>query len=237
MKNLFRKAIIHLLSLSTKRSGYISAKDTVFAAKLEGLSVCDYVEKLWNSQGDTQKVIDQIALHGVFVENAHILEIGAGTGRYLEKTLEKCTPPPMLYESYETASDWAKYLQQTYPIVSREANGISLKDTLDNSIDFLHSHGVFVYLPFLISYRYFKEIWRVVKLNGNVVFDIYSEDCMDEHNLENWLKSEHKYPCFLSKNYVASLFEQKGFKLIDTFKHPHGAGESEYLLFKRVSLD
>jgi phospholipid N-methyltransferase len=211
--------------------GYIPAKETISAAKREGLSVCDYVEKLWGKQGDTQKVINQMASCGLFdVENPHVLEIGAGTGRYLEKVLEKCRPAK--YEIYEIARDWAEWLQSTYPIVSHEADGMSLSQTSDHSIDILHAHGVFVYLPFLISYRYFREIWRVMKSGGSVIFDIYSEDCMDEATVEKWLSSEHDYPCFLSKGYVISLFERQGFSLVATFMNSHGEGRSEYLVFE-----
>jgi len=212
--------------------GYISAKETISAAKREGLSVCDYVERLWGKPGDTQRVIQQIASWGVFdVENPHILEIGAGTGRYLEKVLEKCKPAK--YEIYEIARDWAEWLQSTYPIVSHEADGMSLSQTSDHSVDILHAHGVFVYLPFLMSYRYFKEIWRVVKNGGSIIFDICSEDCMDEATVEKWLSSEHYYPCFLSKGYVISLFERQGFSLFATFMNSYGEGRSEYLVFER----
>lgn len=134
--------------------GYISTKETVSAAEREKLSICDYVEKLWAKQGDTRRVIEQMASCGAFgITNPNVVEIGTGTGRYLEKVLEKCKPTK--YESYETARDWAEWLQSKYPIVvSHEADGVSLKQTLANSVDLIHAHGVFVYLPFLASYRY-----------------------------------------------------------------------------------
>jgi hypothetical protein len=212
--------------------GYISAKETVSAAERNGLSVCDYVEKLWYQQGDTQRVIDQISSCGIFrAENINIVEIGTGTGRYLEKVLGKCNPEK--YESYETARDWSEWLQSKYQIVSHNADGVSLKQTSSYSVDLLHAHGVFVYLPFLVSYRYWIETWRVMRNDGIVVFDIYSEDCLEERTVEKWLNSEHTYPCFLSKEYVISLFAKHGFSLIKTFMHPHGKGQSEYLMFVR----
>ena len=215
--------------------GYISASETVSAAEREGLSVCDYVENLWDQQGDTQRVIDQMASCGVFeAKNQIVLEIGAGTGRYLEKVLIKCRPAK--YESYETARDWTEWLQSKYPIVSHEADGVSLKQTATDSVDFLHAHGVFVYLPFLVAYRYWIEMWRVVKDRGWVVFDIYSEDCMDEQTVEKWLASEHNYPSFLSKDYIISLFEKHGFSFRDAFTNRHGKGRSEYLVFVRNNM-
>jgi len=216
--------------------GYISAKETISAAEREGLSVCDYVEKLWNNQGDTQRVIDQMASCGVFeAKSPNVIEIGPGTGRYLEKVLEECRPAK--YEIYETARDWAEWLQSKYKIVSHEADGVSLRQTQDSSVDLLHAHGVFVYLPFLVSYRYWLEMWRVIRIGGWVVFDIYSEDCFDEQKVEEWLKSEHNYPCFLSKQYIVSLFRKHGFSLVNTFMNKHGAGRSEYLVFVRKKVD
>lgn len=244
MKELVKRVVKRLLSQrglaitrigdASKKSGrgYISASETVSAAEREGLSVCDYVENLWQQHGDTQRVIDRMASCGVFeAKDPIVVEIGAGTGRYVEKVLVKCTPAK--YESYETARDWAEWLQSKYPIVSHEADGVSLKQTATLSVDILHAHGVFVYLPFLVAYRYWKEMWRVVKDRGWVVFDIYSEDCMDEATVEKWLASEQNYPCFHSKDYIVALFERHGFSFRDAFTNRHGKGRSEYLVFVR----
>ncbi len=230
-------AIRPLNEAPPKRSlGYIAARETVSAARCDGLSVCEYVEKLWNQHGKTQKVIDRMSSVGILNgENLNIIEIGAGTGRYLEKILQKTSPAK--YESYETAKDWAEWLRSTYPIIAHEADGVSLKQTPSHSIDLLHAHGVFVYLPFVVSWQYFKEIWRVMKPNGSVVFDVFSENVMDVNTVEKWLRTNEGYPCFLSKGYVTSKFESHGFRLIESFPLPYGSGESEYLVFKRITHD
>ncbi len=134
--------------INSNNQGYISANETVKSAQKEGLSVCDYVENIWNQKGATQKVIDNIEKFGVFQNKSpSICEIGTGTGRYMEKVIAKCDPS--YYESYETASDWADWLQEEYSIISQPTDGFSLSSTLDNSIDIVHAHGVFVYLKFL----------------------------------------------------------------------------------------
>lgn len=226
--------VIKRISESSNSSslGYISAEETITAAKREGLSVCDYTEKLWGEQGTTQRVIEKMALYGVFaVKNPNVVEIGTGTGRYLEKVLQKCSPAK--YESYETARDWAEWLQGKYQIVSHKADGITLRQTADRSANLVHAHGVFVYLPFLVSYRYWKEIWRTTKDDGIVVFDIISEDCLDDLTVDKWLKSEHYYPCFLSKSFVVELFGKHGFSFVSAFMNHYGEGQSEYLVFIR----
>lgn len=213
--------------------GYISAADTVAGAEREGLSLCDYVEKQWGSEGCTAQIVAHMQSSGAFAfAKPHIVEIGAGTGRYLEKVLEKSKPAQ--YEIYETAEDWAEWLSSRYPIISHRADGRSLRATKTGSVDLLHAHGVFVYLPLLVSYGYWKEIWRVMRPHGLVVFDIFSEACLDELTLERWLEAGDIYPAFLSASFTVAHFERHGFALRATFvNHCYGAGRSEYLVLVR----
>lgn len=212
--------------------GYIPAGPTIAAARRDGLSVCEYVERLWRQEGQTQKVIDQMAACRVFgPDNPKILEIGPGTGRYLEKVLRVCRPAR--YEVYETDRDWAKYVRTTYPVVAHTADGWSLSQTPSDSVDIVHSHGVFTLLPFFVAYRYWTEMWRVVRPSGTVVFDIVSETCLDEATVGKWLATDWTYICFLSRDYVVSLFRAHGFSLMSSFKNRLGEGQSEYLVFVR----
>lgn len=215
---------------------YMSAKKTVSAARREGLSVCDYVEKIWAQQGNTQKIIDQMETCGAFTfTNPNIVEIGPGTGRYLEKVFHKCTPSK--YEIYETAKDWAQWLQSKYNIVTHKADGLTMQQTPSLSANLIQAHGVFVYLPFLVSYSYWMECWRITAEGGMVIFDIISEDCLNESTVENWFKSNDRYLCFLSKSFVISLFNKHGFSLVKAFmNNKYGVGKSEYLVFIKNNI-
>jgi ubiquinone/menaquinone biosynthesis C-methylase UbiE len=236
MKTLIKKGLKRLLAekglaIIGIRQSYMSAEETITSAEREGLSVCDYVEKLWDQQGCTQMVIDQMSSCGAFAAtNLHVLEIGTGTGRYIEKVLQKCNPTK--YESYETLPDWVDWIKSKYPtVISHKADGETLWQTPDKSVNLIHSHGVFVYIPFIVAYGYFKEIWRVTADNAIVVFDVYSEDCLDEEMVDKWLRSNYRFPCFLSKSYVVSNFSKHGFRLLKTFKNKHAEAQSEYLVF------
>lgn len=214
--------------------GYISAKETIKNAQKENLSVCDYVEKIWDQRGETQMVIDIMEKLGVFQNaNPTICEIGTGTGRYIEKVIDKCNPKR--YESYETANDWAEWLEKEYPIISQTSDGISLKSTVDNSIDLVHSHGVFVYLPFFDSLRYFREIDRVAINNSIIVFDCITEDCLDEKSLNKWLDSKYNFPRIIPEKYIFDFFPSNKYKLIGNFYTPYGQGKSKYFVFKRIN--
>ncbi len=224
------------LTNNSNNLGYIPAKETVKNAQKENLSVCDYVEKMWGQKGETQKVIDNLEKFGAFENtNPAVCEIGAGTGRYMEKVIAKCNPKR--YESYETAQDWAEWLENEYPVISQPSDGISLKSTADNSIDFVHSHGVFVYLPFLDSLRYFKEINRVSSKNAVIVFDCITEDCLDDKTLNKWLTSDYNFPRILPEKYILDFFPNNRYKLIGNFFTPYGQGKSKYFVFRRTNGD
>jgi len=235
INNFLRIFNLKISKASQNENGlsYISAKDTVAKANANGLSVCDYVEQEWNQVGETQKVISHMKEYGAFnFENPSVCEIGAGTGRYMEKVLENCNPKR--YESYETANDWAKWLQNEYPIISQPTDGFSLNSTVDSSLDLIHSHGVFVYLKFLDNIRYFNDMIRAIKPNGLIIFDCYTEECMDETSLEKWLSSKHNFPSILPNDYVIEYFVKNGFEILGHFFNAHGQGKSKYFVFKKL---
>jgi hypothetical protein len=216
---------------------YIAAKPTIDAASKSGLSVGDYLETTWNQKGNRQIVIDELNKFGIFNKNIkNICEIGTGAGLYAEKTAEICHSAR--YESYEPDKDWSEWLTKKYNIISHDADGKSLSYTQTSSIDLILAHGVFVYLPFLVTYRYFQEIVRVTNDKGYVVFDILSEECFDDETVKSWLASNRNDPSFICKNYVVNWLERHHFSLIGNFlNYQYGPGKSQYLVFqKRLSF-
>ena len=59
------------------------------------------------------------------------------------------------------------------------------------------------------------------------------ENPSDERTVGKWFISGHKYPCFLAKDYVVSLFEKHGFALVKSFTNRYGQGHSLYMVFNR----
>lgn len=50
------------------------------------LSICEYLEKLWDKEGDNQKVIDKMSKFGIFDSDLDsVVEIGTGSWCYVEK--------------------------------------------------------------------------------------------------------------------------------------------------------
>lgn len=220
------------LTQASQKVNYINTKETVKKAAKAGLSVCDYVEKIWKQEGETDRVIKNMENLGVFsVTSPNICEIGAGTGRYMGKVIKICNPRS--YESYEASKDWANWLQSEYPIKSQPTDGKSLKSTENKSIDILQAHGVFVYIPFFDSLRYFNEIDRVTQNGSFIVFDCITEDCLDEKSLNDWINSDYNYPCLLTENYIFNCFPSMKYELLGTFFTKYGQGKSKYFVFKK----
>src|SRR3954454_5571418 len=73
---------------------FIPFEATMRAARAAGLSVGDHIDEVMNeTPGATQSSIDELRALGVFAANpSTVLEIGPGSGRYLEKTLKECSP-------------------------------------------------------------------------------------------------------------------------------------------------
>jgi SAM-dependent methyltransferase len=214
-------------------SGYISPQETIKAAERSNQNVTDYVETLWNIQGQTSWIIQEFRRLGALKSSSErICEIGTGTGMYADTILRD--HGGCYYESYEVHEGWAEWLSRTYKIVSHPATGDSLGWTPTNSIDLVHANGVFVYTPFLVTVKYICEMFRVTKPGGYAVFDIFSERCFEGELLKAWLKSEDRYPCIFPHEYVKQFFIANGFQLEgEFFSRKFGEGKSHYLVFQK----
>ncbi len=207
-------------------------KATVQAAKAAGQTICEYVEALWDQQGATARVMQEMSSAGCLVPCERVLEIGPGTGRYLELVLRQVSPRQ--YDIYETADDWAAWLASTYapPVVRQPADGRSLRQTRSQSCGLVHAHGVFVYLSVLHAFEYFTEMVRVCTPHGSIVFDFYPAEAFDGPTIQRWLEHTDWSPLVLPGEHVRSFFLNHGCELIREFDNPHGHGRSHYFVFR-----
>jgi hypothetical protein len=203
---------------------------TLRRAQEAGLSVGDYLDLQFQLPGATQAVIDQLAALGAFNRKVHaVCEIGPGSGRYLEKVQRLCTGTR--YEIYETDEQWSDWLVNTYHVTAHEADGKSLRDTSDGSVDLAHAHKVFVYLPFIITCGYLTEMVRVTRTGGWIVFDVVSETCMTDADVDAWIGSGNYYPCMMPRQFVIDYLSKRQCSLRSSFLAPMMPGKSEYLAF------
>lgn len=226
--------IRHRQYLSDYRS-YIPLEETVKGAQKEGKSVGDYIDSTYGTLGSTQETVDQMEALRVFDAKVdRVCEIGAGSGRYLAKIIDRCSP--LYYEVYETADEWAEWLTQNYPVTIQPTDGASLSATPDGSIDLVHAHKVLPGQPSLVILRYYAEMARIVRAGGKVVFDVVTEDCMQDETLAEWLRlpgAYQHYPCLIPKQYTIDFFCNKGFTFDGSFLIPMKPGLTNYLIFTK----
>jgi SAM-dependent methyltransferase len=220
---------------------YINCKDTVRAAAKAGLSINDYLERGELSprkRGRRDRIIAEMDKRGLLdVEGGNILEIGAGTGRFLEKTIAR---RPRSYEIYEIDKGWSRHIESAYGcfkdvnLLVREADGVSLKDTPTSSLDYVYAHGVFVYTPIIVTAGYLREMARVCNMGAKVVFDAYYDADWSFRTIRAWAHAGHLFPVVLPRNLLEAIFADLGFDIIAEFTEIHGASCSRYIALKKV---
>jgi SAM-dependent methyltransferase len=226
-------------SLTKNVQHYIKAEEITRQSRIKGLSVCDYVESLNIDKrkiGKRDRVIHKMESLNLFLGAKNICEIGTGTGMYLEKTIEKA--PVQKYEVYETDQDWNKYLVLEYKtkiehLIIHNADGISLYQTKSDTIDLVHAHAVFVYLPIINNYVYLKECVRVCKKDGYIVFDVISDDMFSEEAAKNWLNLNHKFAVITPDSFIFDFIKKNNLALINSFNEIYAGSQSKYFILQK----
>ena len=234
LNGLLRPAGFQLLRLgeSVHVKSFQPCKRTLQEARRAGLSVGEYIDRKFHVPGATQTTIDQMANCNVFSRKINrVCEIGPGSGRYLERIQRLCAP--VSYEIYETDNAWSDWLARTFHVVAHEADGTTLGDTPSASVDLVHAHKVFVYLPFIVTCGYFDEMIRITKAGGRIVFDVVSENCMPDATMGKWITSKIFYPCIMPREFVVQFFARRQCSLLSGFFAPMMPGQSEYLVFDK----
>jgi hypothetical protein len=210
-----------------------SDDEVVAKARERGVSPGEFVEELFGKKGRAQEIIKRMQDHGAISASTGVVcEIGPGSGLYVEKVLKLA--PVKQYEIYEISTGRAEFLAKEFPVVQQRTDGETLQATPSRSVDLIHAHGVFVTTEFLITWSYFREIERVIAPGGYVVFDVITEDCLEDAILNSWIKSPLRYASMISRDLVIEFFVKRGFSLIDEFRMSllvHGM--SRYLIMRK----
>jgi hypothetical protein len=219
-------------------SEFISFNETQKAAKAAGVSVGEFLEhrRLVGTKTALELTIDGMAALGVFQGRIdRVCELGPGSGRYLERTMARCKPTH--YEIYETSGEWRKWLTEKYGVTARKSDWRTLGETAAASVDLVQAHKVFPGLPLLTTLSYFREMARVARNGGWIVFDVMTERCFDAPNLQAWIDANpwewDWSPRMCSIQYVVDMFEGFGITAVGSFLVPLYPGVTQCLVFKK----
>jgi SAM-dependent methyltransferase len=223
--------------------GFVDAKSTIAAARQKGLSVCEYREALEDDprkKGRRDLIISKLKDAGLLDGISTVCEIGAGTGQYLEKVMALAQLET--YEVYETDPGWVKFLESEYgwrngcTLICRPADGKTLRYTPSGSIDLVHAHGVFVYLPLLQTMEYLKECMRVLRPGGHIVFDVYLDTTFSSLPVvEQWLAGPHRFPVVIPGKLLEDFACIYGLRTVEAFSMIHGSGTVDYLIWQKAA--
>ncbi len=218
------------------QSSFIPLQGTLDGARSAGLSVGDYIDTVMSkTPGATQQAVDAMKRLGVFSEPiSTVIEIGPGSGRYLEKTIAECHPAR--YEIYETAKPWAEYLVKTYGVLLQPTDARSLSASATGSADLVQAHKVFCSINFLPTCMYWQEIVRVTKSGGFAVFDLLTDACLKPAMIDRWAATKMNagsYPTAMPRQTAIDYFVEHGFHLSGTITMPLGPAQTELFVFRK----
>ena len=213
---------------------YRTDREVIRMAAERGVSVGDFIEAEWEQGGRAQRTVARMRELGAIPDSlGTVCEIGPGSGRYVQQILAIASPAR--YEIYEIERRRARWLARTWPVVVRPTDGERLSGTPDASVHLVHAHGVFASVKVVSCFASFKEFARITAPGGHVVFDVISEECMSDDEVDAWLQSPLRYVNFLSRPHLVRFFETHGFSLVEAFRAPLMVfGHSLYLVFRKT---
>ena len=242
---MIKKVIKKIISLTRDNPNvgdFLSANEVIKNARSEGLSVPDFIDKMSDDPRKTGRVCRVLNFLQNYVDlkdsGISVLEIGPGTGRYLDGMLAR-NAKIARYEIYETADDWRRYLEKTYSdyfveFISRRPDAISLKSTLSSSVDLVHAHAVFVYLRPLHVMRYILEMARVCRKGGHLLFDYLPDQQLYGNGVNSWIDGVHDWPVFFSDQVMNDFTANNGLKLVAQTDEVYGHGISRYICLRKM---
>lgn len=221
---------------------FLNAKEVIKQAEKEGLSVSEYVDKTGDDKrkiGRVGRVLDYLEnFIGIKDDEISVLEIGPGTGRYMEGLISRKLNISR-YEIYETANDWRNYLEKNYKtrfneFISHKPDAVTLKSSANGSIDLVHAHAVFVYLRPLHVMRYVKEMARVARTGGYVFFDYLPDQQLYEDGYMGWTNGIHEWPIFFSDELMKDFTASIGLEIVGQTDEVYGHGITRYICLRKV---
>jgi ubiquinone/menaquinone biosynthesis C-methylase UbiE len=213
-------------------ASYVPARKTIAAARRDGLSLADYIDSHNAELGATKAVVtSMLGLSGLTGPVDRVCEIGPGTGRYAE--LVTAELQPNVYEMYETAKDWLPHLRGIPHAQLNPADGRTLAATASDSVDLVHAHKVFVYVPLITTVGYLQEMARVVRPGGAVAFDIVTENCMDEAATAAWVRRGITLYSMTPRQWTVDLLARHGLEVSGSSLAALSGGRTELMVFRK----
>ncbi len=192
-----------------------------------------YKEGIGQRDRICERILTNISNH----EIKQVLEIGPGTGRFTSKMIS--TLRPAEYFVFETNKSWRKYLLEKFGdsestnFLAPTPTGHNFGSVASGSIDFIHGHGVLVYLNHVTTYSYLKEMIRVAAPDAIIYLEYFSIENCNSEILNYWHQSTHWFPIFQSDRIIDKILAESGFSLIDEWGEMFGQSVTRNVMFQK----
>ncbi len=191
-------------------------KDTVFLEK-DAHKRAENINILGDEWG-TPHDVDTIAnmfLFPYLSPSTTALEVGVGGGRIANRVAPRVKMLHAFDISSKMLTKAEDFLSSHTNIQFNLLNSPSLPEEFTNSIDFAYSFDVFVHLDIHTIWRYFKEIYRVLKPGGHAFLhtsNLASPGGWAHFSTQNEYNVSHHY--FICPQMVEILADRAGFLIV-----------------------
>jgi hypothetical protein len=193
------------------RRTFERGKADVEKARLRGLSMDDSItEKLKVNVELFDRLLADVPGLPESVES--IIEIGPAWGAATRYFLNRFSPKT--YRVYEIDSGFSDWLAANMPVEVMRCDGEKLIGTADRSMDIVLASSCLFFMPMIKQWSYLREMARVVRPGGLVMFNAVVADRLPAPGLDGLLVGY--FPkrdfglipqCFIDKSFPATDFE------------------------------
>lgn len=162
-----------------------------------------------------------------------ICEIGGAWGATIKYLSARFGPSE--YQNYEIDAAYARWAEEQLGARAMPVDGETLSATEDGSVDLAIANNVLFFMPPIKAWSYLREMARVTRRGGLVLFNALVADRCSEQALEDMMANFFPRRAFslLPEHFIRIALPSTHFRLIRSTTDP-GSVEAPYFVYKRV---
>jgi hypothetical protein len=188
----------------------------------------DIPERFKRLFGLTDKLLFELLPDDLFPDPPkRICEIGGAWGATIKHLKQRFSPD--VYHNYEPDRAYAQWAAERFGVTNMPVDGETLRNTESASIDLVVANNVFIFVPPVKVWSYLREMKRVVRKGGMILFNAVQSDQLSDEDLETFLVAHFPKRTLhiLPSDIITRIFPAPKFELLKI----HGR---EYRLYRRV---
>ncbi len=146
----------------------------------------DLVDRLKNLYEVTDALLYKLLPDEYFtLPPKRICEIGGAWGATIKHLSERFHPEE--YENYEPDRHYAEWTAERFGAKKMPVDGETLRGTATDSVDLMIANNVLIFVPPIKVWSYLREMRRVTRKDGIILFNAVLSDELNEGDLDHYL--------------------------------------------------